>query len=61
MIEPDAPGTAPKETPGASGASNIPVSAPGHGDVAHVLRKAFQAAVDETVPDEMLDLLAKLS
>lgn len=31
------------------------------GDVSHVLRSAFQATIDETVPDAMLDLLAKLS
>ncbi len=30
-------------------------------DIANVLRKTFQATIDETVPDEMLDLLAKLS
>ena len=33
----------------------------GAGDVSHVLRNAFQATVDESVPSEMLDLLAKLS
>lgn len=30
-------------------------------DVGNVLRQTFQATIDESVPDEMLDLLAKLS
>lgn len=32
-----------------------------HVDVGNVLRQTFQAMIDESVPDEMLDLLAKLS
>jgi len=31
------------------------------GDVGTVLRSAFQATVDETVPDEMLELLRRLT
>ncbi|HTI31265.1 MAG TPA: NepR family anti-sigma factor [Sphingomonas sp.] len=32
-----------------------------HGQVGSALREAYRATVDEAVPDEMLDLLNKLS
>lgn len=36
-------------------------SPPRVGDVGNVLRTAFQATVDEAVPDEMLELLRRLT
>lgn len=41
---------------GQSAAQSSPTS-----DIASVLRRTFQATLDETVPDQMLDLLSKLS
>ena len=53
-----------KANSGASGKRGADRSRPprkDHGQVGTALREAYRATVDEAVPDEMLDLLNKLS
>ncbi len=51
------PGVAPKKTAGKDAGRKIPRKAQ---DVNIALRRAYESAIDETIPQSMLDLLDKL-
>lgn len=52
------PGSRPEERAGTEGAKKIPRKVR---DVNVVLRRAYDSAVDESIPQSMLDLLNKLN
>ena len=47
-------------TPGPSSGQRAKSPGDGQADVGKALRNAFQATVDEKIPDELLDLLRRL-